>query len=179
MDKLYRNTHIELFKKFSPASIREFSVLNRKLYKLVKELYPEIYNEKFYILILKSDDKKLCEKYWHIFDIKNICSESAKYGALNCLKYAKENNCPWDKYTCSNAASNGHLECLIYAKENNCPWDTFTCSSAAENGHLNCLTYAKENNCPWDEYTCSFATLYGHLDCLKYAKENNLSLIHI
>ena len=131
MNKLYKNIYIELFKKFkncSPASIREFSVLNKNLNKLVKEIYPEIYKEKFYILILKSDDEKLCNKYWHLFDKSKICKKSAKYGALNCLKYAKENNCPWDKDTCTYAAEYGHLDCLKYAKENNCPSNKYTCS---------------------------------------------------
>ena len=47
--------------------------------------------------------------------------------------------------TCSNAAKNGHLECLKYAHENGCPWDGETCSNAAKNGHLECLKYAHEN----------------------------------
>ena len=41
-----------------------------------------------------------------------------KGGHLECLKYAHENECPWDGYTCSKAASGGHLECLKYAHEN-------------------------------------------------------------
>ena len=49
------------------------------------------------------------------------------------------------------AAKYGHLECLKYAHENGCPWDEVTCSEAAENGHLECLKYAHENGCPWDE----------------------------
>ena len=158
MNKLYRNICIELLKKCSPASIREFSVLNKKWNKLVKEIYPEIYKEKFYTLILKSDDVKLCKKYWGIFDKSNICKKSAKYGALNCLKYAKENNCHWDEETCSYATLNGHLNCLKYAKENNCPWDENTCLYAAKYGHLDCLKYV------WDEDTCSNAALNGHLD---------------
>ena len=43
----------------------------------------------------------------------------------------------------------GHLECLKYAHENECPWDKETCSSAAESGHLECLKYAHENGCHW------------------------------
>ena len=64
--------------------------------------------------------------------------------------------CPWDEVTCSNAAKNGHLECLKYAHENGCPWDGETCYNAAQNGHLECLKYAHENldPCPWDKHTC-------------------------
>ena len=56
---------------------------------------------------------------------------------------------------CLNAARNGHLECLKYAHENECPWDEETCSSAALKDHLECLKYAHENGCPWDEETCA------------------------
>ena len=59
--------------------------------------------------------------------------------------------------TCSNAAKNGHFECLKYARENGCPWNAVTCSNAALNGHLECLKYAHKNGCPWDEKTCSEA----------------------
>ena len=51
-----------------------------------------------------------------------------------------------DEYTCSEAAKNGHLECLKYAHENGCPWDQWTCRQAAENGHLECLKYLHEKD---------------------------------
>ena len=35
------------------------------------------------------------------------------------------------KRTCSDAARGGHLECLKYAHEKGCPWDERTCSDAA------------------------------------------------
>ncbi len=39
-----------------------------------------------------------------------------------------ENGCPWDLWTCLYAAKYGSLECLKYAHENGCPWDKCTCS---------------------------------------------------
>ena len=74
--------------------------------------------------------------------------------------------------TCSNAAKNGHIECLKYAHENRCPWDEQTCWEAAESGSLECLKYSHENGCPWDEMTCSNAAKKGHVECLRYACEN-------
>ena len=97
------------------------------------------------------------------------CSKGAKNNHLECLKYAHENNCPWDekiinkiklyneteyKYiTCTStacivASSHGHLECLKYAHENGCPWNYITTLVAAKNGHLECLKYARDNGCP-------------------------------
>src|SRR5690606_8871188 len=54
--------------------------------------------------------KFICEKindikFEYIFYIKNnICYKAARAGSLECLIYARENGCPWDKETCSEAA---------------------------------------------------------------------------
>jgi hypothetical protein len=106
--------------------------------------------------------------------VKNIdiCSSAAEHGQLDCLQYAHENGCFWNKLTCTYAAMNGHLDCLQYAHTHGCPWDEWTCFYAAENGHLNCLQYAHTHGCSWDEWTCAYAAKNGHLDCLKYAVEN-------
>ncbi len=44
--------------------------------------------------------------------------EAAGGGHLDCLKYAHENGCKWDKWTWYEAARKGQLECLKYALEN-------------------------------------------------------------
>ena len=100
------------------------------------------------------------------------CSSAARYGHLECLKYAHENGCPWNDWTCRYAAADGHLGGLKYAHENGCRWGTWTCSQAALYGYLECLKYAHENRCPWNEQTCFEAAVRGHLECLKYAREN-------
>jgi len=104
--------------------------------------------------------------------IYDICPLLSYLGKLECLKYARENGCPWDKWACSYSAWFGHLDILKYAHENGCPWDESTCEAAARNGHLDCLRYARENGCPWDEKTYKRAAHNGHLACLKYAHEN-------
>jgi hypothetical protein len=48
------------------------------------------------------------------------------------LKWARENDCPWNEWTCENAAKGGHLEILKWARENGCPWDEETRELAAE-----------------------------------------------
>jgi hypothetical protein len=52
------------------------------------------------------------------------------------LKWARENGCPWNKYTCENAARVGHLEVLKWARENGCPWNKYTRQVAARNGYV-------------------------------------------
>ena len=84
-------------------------------------------------------------------------------GHLEVLKWARENDCPWDEETCADAAEGGHLEVLQWARENGCPWGALTCFAAAESGHLDVLEVVRENGCPWDEETCAYAAKGGHL----------------
>ena len=51
-------------------------------------------------------------------------------------------------WTCRDAALNGHLDCLRYAHENGCCWDKRTCEGAAKYGQLECLKYACARKCP-------------------------------
>ena len=90
-----------------------------------------------------------------------ICEISSLKGNLEILKWARENNCPWDESTCSHAARGGHLEILKWARENGCPWDENTCSYAAFGGHLEILKWARANDCPWSERTCACAAEGG------------------
>jgi hypothetical protein len=39
---------------------------------------------------------------------------------LQILKWARENNCPWDTKTCYQANKNGHSEVLKWAVSNGC-----------------------------------------------------------
>ena len=86
---------------------------------------------------------------------------AAEGGHLEVLKWARENDCPWDEWTCACAARGGHLEVLKWARANDCPWDEETCACAAKGGHLEVLKWARENDCcPWDGEG-------GHLEVLK------------
>ena len=103
---------------------------------------------------------------------KVLCEDAARGGHLDVLKWARENDCPWDEETCANAAGGGHLDVLKWARENGCPWDKWTCAFAAEGGNLEILKWARENGCPWDEWTCAGAAEGDHLEVLKWAREN-------
>jgi hypothetical protein len=41
-----------------------------------------------------------------------MCSNAAREGHLEILKWARKNKCPWDERTCANAAFGGHFEVL-------------------------------------------------------------------
>ena len=53
---------------------------------------------------------------------------------------------------------------LKWARENDCPWDAWTCASAAEFGHFEVLKWARENGCPWDKGTREFAASKGYVE---------------
>ena len=60
--------------------------------------------------------KWLIEKNYKFKNI--VINVFAKNGNLECLKYAHENGCEWDKEKCCDAVRNRHLECLKYIQEN-------------------------------------------------------------
>jgi nitrite reductase/ring-hydroxylating ferredoxin subunit len=66
-------------------------------------------------------------------------------GQIECLKYAYENKCPWNKWTSYYASKNGHLECLKYAIENGCPWDKNECLKLAIKNNKNSIINFIEN----------------------------------
>ena len=103
---------------------------------------------------------------------RDVCAVAAKVGNLDVLKWARENDCSWDRLTCMYAAVGGHLEVLQWARENGCEWSFSTCAGAAKGGHLEVLQWARENDCPWDETTCAGAATGGHLEVLKWARTN-------
>lgn len=73
---------------------------------------------------------------------------AAQY-SIECLTYAHEHGCPWNKNVTSAAAYAGKLALMIYAHENGCPWDTDTLCWAIWGGNMCCWSYAVTNACPW------------------------------
>ena len=115
--------------------------------------------------LLLNDENDKCDKHM-------ICGYAAKYGHFDILKWARENNCPWDAHTCVYAAENGHFEILKWAREQNCEWNSYVCTRAACRGHIDILKWAREQRCPWDNQTCTYAAIGGQLEILKYVREN-------
>ena len=85
-----------------------------------------------------------------VLGMKIHAHHAAKNGHLEVLKWARDNGCPWNKYTCVFAAQNGHLEILRWAHNNGCPWDKYTTYAAVSHGQMEILIWALNNNCPYD-----------------------------
>ena len=101
-----------------------------------------------------------------------VCNYAASRGSVRLLKWARENNRPWNSDCCSCAVRNGHLSALQYLHENGSPWSQLSSNFAAMYGHLSVLQYLHENGCPWGYITCLYAADREHWDCLQYAVDN-------
>ena len=93
------------------------------------------------------------------WDRQYIVRAAASFGSRAILQMAilerKWKQC--SEEVCAGAAAGGYLEVLKWARENDCPWDKETCKWAAENGHLEILKWAREQGCPWSERTRNLA----------------------
>jgi hypothetical protein len=85
--------------------------------------------------------KWLYSKYNNILTNDRVCECAAFNGYLNVIKWARENNFPWDESTCDSAVMGGHLDCFIWVVENGCLFDRSIMHRAARNGHLNILEW--------------------------------------
>jgi hypothetical protein len=111
----------------------------------------------------------------YIFASRNwyeITEIAARYGDILYLDFCHMRGNQLNEMVCAQAAFSGHLDCLRYARENRCPWDANVCLYAARNGHIDCLRYAHENGCPWHEKTAFFARINSKFECLKYCIDN-------
>ena len=105
--------------------------------------------------------------------LDGISWHCAKNGHLELLKWARDNNCPYDVWVCAGAAMNGHLEVLKYLHENGYEWDAWACTRAAKNGHLEILKYLHANGCLWDKSECVLlATQNDHQHIIDWLNAN-------
>lgn len=97
-----------------------------------------------------------------------VCKAAAKYGQLDILKWARENEFPWDEKVCENAAENGHVGVLRWAHENGCPWSEKIYEFIIEWGDLETLKWLHENGCPWNNMVYNYVLehcYYGIVEC--------------
>jgi hypothetical protein len=122
---------------------------------------------------------------------------AAKNGHLDCLKFAFENECPWDHMVAVYSIENDHFDCFEYYIQNQFYFNelilyagikkdikyfkwlnergfrsdvNITTYVAAENGKLDCLQYCLENGYVPNEKTACRAALKS-FECFKYLYE--------
>lgn len=98
-------------------------------------------------------DNLNCLIYLHEHDMcpKNstyLCKLASDLGSLQCLRFAHENDYPWDSSCCDTT----YVDCLRYAHENGCPWikdDMLVHAWYADT--VECMTYAHEHGCEFNK----------------------------
>jgi len=104
-------------------------------------------------------------------DFSELC---ALHGYKDLLRWGLENlvSFSWDAYTCSNAAKNGNLELLKWARAQGCPWNGTTLLHACAEGHLEVVQWALDNHCDCDFATALHVMAkHGHFHVLDYFYE--------
>jgi hypothetical protein len=170
-DKNYAK--LKIIKKFMKHLIR-FGYLDLLIYYCSRghNLPKNVYNvaaKRGQLAVMKYVHQNMKNEYhWD----ESACYYAAAHGRLKCLKYLRDNGCPWWEFQlCWSAICGGDLECLKYAHENGCKWSKVVCWHAAFYGKLECLKYAVSHGCPWDKNAClEIAEKYGHRDVITWIK---------
>lgn len=68
-----------------------------------------------YLEMVKPANKKIKYNF--------VCNHAAAGNQLSILKWLRQQNYPWDKWTSLEAAINSNLECLVWILANGCPWN--------------------------------------------------------
>ncbi len=163
-------------KKFSSTEVSLLSYYDHYLdLPLVELTLRPSYAALKRVLEIATDAYVPVRKVFSVIDKKFLCEEAIKKGDLSVLKWARQQQCHWDKWSPTYAAELGHLEILQWLHEAGCPWDGHTCSYAAFGGQLEVLQWARSQGCPWDSWTCACAAEQGHLAVLQWARSQGCS----
>ena len=86
------------------------------------------------------------------------CTEAAKRGRLDMLRFMYQHGCHCDSSAFVQAAIRNDMEMIQWLCEQKCPIDASICAAAAANGHLALLQWLRSKDFPWDERTCNAAS---------------------
>ena len=170
--------YIKVLKK-GYFELYEYFENNDYIFKIARYFSYFAYSEKDEIVQYKLIEKHSCG------NLRNLYESAASEGNLKLIIWMKEKyGMPKENLICYCAAKKGHFHILKWAKENDCPFDMdspFYCSTfeaAIEFGDLNILKWLKTNNCrmtpPYAR--CSVAARNGRFEILKWLVENGCTL---
>lgn len=90
-----------------------------------------------------------CLRYAHQMGCSEPGNVSNVVVNVGCFPHMyTHHGCSWTREVCTEAAKHGHLECLIYAHEHGCAWNWEATWYAKARGHTHCVKYLKANGCP-------------------------------
>eukprot|EP01129_Flabellula_baltica_P002256 TRINITY_DN12086_c0_g1_i1.p1 TRINITY_DN12086_c0_g1~~TRINITY_DN12086_c0_g1_i1.p1 ORF type:complete len:316 (+),score=42.01 TRINITY_DN12086_c0_g1_i1:243-1190(+) len=103
-----------------------------------------------------------------------VCICALMKGRLECLRYSNWEVFS-SPNTYRYAVRGRNVDCLKFLRDINCPWDAKTTKKAVEIGELECLKYAIRNHCPTDENIGEMAMVSGNKEIIGYLIEQGLS----
>lgn len=103
---------------------------------------------------------------------------AAANGHLGILKYLRslEPACAWSAAVCTAAAANS-AECLKWLRQQGCPWDAMCFSMVARQGELSLLQWmhAQDSSCPMDSpYVMAAAAWGNRLETMKWIRMQDI-----
>ena len=126
----YILNYVGSYRMFFELSCKDFLILSKREPCITNNQQKRVNYIRNIIMNNYLNLLKYVVTYYHMHP--NITTIAAKYGQLNILKWARENDCEWNSLTCIYAAENGHLETLKWARENGCEWNKRNCLYGAK-----------------------------------------------
>lgn len=107
--------------------------------------------------------------------IKTLCTSAAHGNQLEVLKWARENNCPWDNQVCLHAVKNNNFELLKWAIENDCVCNYSVCKHIIKYDRVEIFEWIMDNYVFGTSLKWEYDDMrkYGSLKIVKWLKERN------
>jgi len=104
-----------------------------------------------------------------------ICTEGARSGSMEVLRWADKKGCNFGGQACREAARGGHLEALEFVLEklpflSDARLDSSFCTAAARGGQLAVLQWLTAHGCPLAHTAYSAAACGGHLGVIQWLR---------
>lgn len=104
-----------------------------------------------------------------------LCSEVAKYGYLDQLKWLRAHKFPWNADVCTGATRYNCFGVLRWSYENGCLLDGDTSDVTGLTGNLDILKWLRNHHCPWGEFLGDWAFEMKHYHIIRFALRNGYS----
>lgn len=128
----------------------------------------------FYNLVNKnfSYSFELCNCF---SDTGSACLSAVINGHVNCLRYARKQNCPWSKETFYIVIEYGHVDSLQFLFENKCPFQHGIAHKIAVEINSSCLDFIHRNLGCYSNVRAVIKS--NHMPCITHWKTYNVQYL--
>lgn len=151
----------------------EYAVL-RQLSKIF-EIEPRVFCADYTRFLSRVERLEWAFSNRYICDTMTFFYVAGEFGNIEVLKWLRQNDYQWDRWTSVAAARAGNFEILKWIMENGCPWGWTTYAAAAGIGRIDILRWLRYKGCPSNGGEFTNAARSGRLETLKWMHENPLA----